>query len=113
GSSRLKRVHGAYISEEEIKRLAEFWRSQGKPSYEVSILEERRPGKADEDEDYDEKYEEAVAFVMEVGQASVSLLQRRFKIGYNRAARIIERMEREGIVGPSDGVKPREVLIRK
>ncbi len=113
GSSRLKRVHGAYISEEEIKRLAEFWRSQGKPSYDMSILEERRPAKADEDEDYDEKYEEAVAFVMEVGQASVSLLQRRFKIGYNRAARIIERMEREGIVGPSDGVKPREVLIRK
>ena len=115
GSSRLKRVHGAYVSEEEIKRVAEFWRSQGRPDYNLEILRERlkeRGGTA-EDEDYDEKYDEAVAFVMETGQASVSLLQRRFKIGYNRAARIIERMEREGIVGPSDGVKPREVLIRR
>nr|NIS72229.1 hypothetical protein [Pseudomonadota bacterium] len=63
--------------------------------------------------DYDEKYDEAVAFVAETGQASISLIQRRFRIGYNRAARIVERMEAEGIVGPSDGVKPREVLIHK
>ena len=114
GSSRLKRVHGAYIREDEIKQVAEFWRSQGKPEYNLDILKET-PSKAAsrEEDDYDEKYDEAVAFVMETGQASVSLLQRRFKIGYNRAARLIERMEREGIVGPSDGVKPREVLIRK
>ncbi|HEX16715.1 MAG TPA: DNA translocase FtsK, partial [Deltaproteobacteria bacterium] len=94
--------------------VAEFWRSQGKPEYNLDILKET-PSKAAsrEEDDYDEKYDEAVAFVMETGQASVSLLQRRFKIGYNRAARLIERMEREGIVGPSDGVKPREVLIRK
>ncbi len=65
------------------------------------------------EEEYDEKYDEAVAFVAETGQASISLVQRRFRIGYNRAARIIEKMEEEGVVGLSDGVKPREVLIKK
>jgi S-DNA-T family DNA segregation ATPase FtsK/SpoIIIE len=66
-----------------------------------------------EEEEYDEKYDEALGFVAETGQASISLIQRRFRIGYNRAARIIEKMEEEGVVGPSDGVKPREVLVKK
>ena len=61
----------------------------------------------------DEKYEEAVRFVSEKGEASISMIQRRFRIGYNRSARMVERMEREGLVGPSTGIKPREVLRRK
>lgn len=113
GSSRLKRVHGAYVSEEEIRRVVDFWKAQGTPEYNLDIL--REPQAAEEDlPDYDDpKYEEAVNYVIQTGQASVSALQRRFKIGYNRAARLIERMEREGIVGPSDGVRPREVLVKK
>jgi S-DNA-T family DNA segregation ATPase FtsK/SpoIIIE len=113
GSSRLKRVHGAYASEEEIKRVVEFWKDQGKPEYNLNILKEELEGPPEEYPDYDDpKYEEAVNYVIHTGQASVSALQRRFKIGYNRAARLIERMEKEGIVGPSDGVRPREVLVK-
>ena len=113
GSSRLKRIHGAYVSEEEIKRVADFWKAQGRPEYNMEILtEETTPQEGMPDYD-DPKYEEAVNYVIQTGQASVSALQRRFKIGYNRAARLIERMEREGIVGPSDGVRPREVLIKR
>ena len=113
GSSKLLRVHGAYVSEVEIKRLVDFWREQGGPTYDRSILLERRERKELEEGDYDEKYDDAVAYVSRTGQASISLIQRKLRIGYNRAARIIERMEEEGIVGPSDGVKPRDVLIRK
>ena len=108
------RVHGAFISEVEIRRLVDFLKKQGTPEYDPSIIEEKRGKEAQpSEEDHDEKYDEAVAFVAETGQASISLIQRRFRIGYNRAARIVERMEAEGVVGPSDGVKPREVLIHK
>lgn len=114
GSSKMIRVHGAFISEIEIRRVVDFLKKQGKPEYDPSIIEEKRARDARMDEqEYDEKYDEAVAFVTETGQASISLIQRRFRIGYNRAARIVERMEAEGVVGPSDGVKPREVLIHK
>jgi len=113
GSSKLLRIHGAYVSEGEIKRLVEFWRRQGGPTYDRNILRERRERKELKDEEYDEKYDEAVAIVSRTGQASISLIQRKLKIGYNRSARIVERMEEEGIVGPSDGVKPRDVLIHK
>ncbi len=114
GSSKLKRVHGALVSPGEIKRMVDFLRNQGKPIYDQSILEEKKAKETGtEKEEYDEKYDEAVAFVAETGQASISLIQRRFRIGYNRAARIVEKMEEEEIVGPSDGVKPREVLIHK
>jgi S-DNA-T family DNA segregation ATPase FtsK/SpoIIIE len=116
GSSKLTRLHGAFVSSAEIKRIVEFWKNQGKPSFDPSILAEVKKEKeaagGGEDE-YDEKYDEAVAFVAETGQASISLIQRRFRIGYNRAARIVEKMEEEGVVGPSDGVKPREVLVKK
>ena len=112
GVGRLQRLHGPFVSEGEIKRIVEFLKQQGTPSYQSEILEEK-----DEEENgeelNDEKYNEAVEFVMDKGEASISMVQRRFRIGYNRAARIIERMEREDIVGPSDGVKPREVLKRK
>ncbi len=109
GIGRLQRLHGAYVSEGEIKRIVEFLRKQGEPVYHNEILEERDEEAAGEEID-DEKYREAVEFVVERGEASISMVQRRFRIGYNRAARIVERMERDGIVGPSDGVKPREVL---
>ena len=113
GSSKLLRIHGAYVSEGEIKRLVEFWQRQGEPTYTRNILLERKERKEREDDEYDEKYDEAVAYVSTTGQASISLIQRKLRIGYNRAARIIERMEEEGVVGPSDGVKPRDVLIHK
>jgi S-DNA-T family DNA segregation ATPase FtsK/SpoIIIE len=109
GLGRLQRLHGPFVSEGEIKRIVEFLKQQGTPTYQEEILEEKEEEGNSEDID-DEKYKEAVEFVMEKGEASISMVQRRFRVGYNRAARIIERMETEGIVGPSDGVKPREVL---
>lgn len=108
---RLQRLHGPFVSEGEIKRIVEFFKKQGSPVYQNEILEEKEEANGDDDID-DEKYREAVEFVMEKGEASISMIQRRFRIGYNRAARIIEKMERDEIVGPSDGVKPREVLKR-
>jgi S-DNA-T family DNA segregation ATPase FtsK/SpoIIIE len=114
GSSKLARIHGAFVSSAEIKRVVEFLKKQGEPAYESAILLEEKKGKeASAEDEYDEKYDEAVAFVAETGQASISLIQRRFRIGYNRAARIVEKMEEQGVVGPSDGVKPREVLVKK
>lgn len=114
GSSKLIRIHGAFVSGAEIKRIVEFLKKQEKPSYDSSILlEVKKKREAAGEEEYDEKYDEAVAFVTETEQASISLIQRRFRIGYNRAARIIEKMEEQGVVGASDGVKPREVLAKK
>jgi DNA segregation ATPase FtsK/SpoIIIE, S-DNA-T family len=112
GLGRLQRLHGPFVSEGEIKRIVEYLRQQGTPAYHNEILEEKDEGSSDEEID-DEKYRDAVEFVADRGEASISMIQRRFRIGYNRAARIIERMESEGIVGPSDGVKPREVLRRR
>jgi S-DNA-T family DNA segregation ATPase FtsK/SpoIIIE len=117
GSSKLVRLHGAFVSSPEIKRIVDFLKKQGKPTYlDPSILAEvkkEKEGVEGQEDEYDEKYDEALAFVAETGQASISLIQRRFRIGYNRAARIIEKMEEEGVVGPSDGVKAREVLVKK
>ncbi|MCX5817554.1 MAG: DNA translocase FtsK 4TM domain-containing protein [Proteobacteria bacterium] len=113
GISRLQRLHGPFVSEGEIKRIVEFLKGQGTPSYQTEILEERDDESNGEEEMDDEKYREAVEFVLDKGEASISMVQRRFRVGYNRAARIVERMEREGVVGPSDGVKPREVLKRQ
>ena len=115
GTSKLTRIHGAYVSDKEIGKIVDFVKQQGKPSYDESIHEYEEESSAAEksSEAYDEKYDEAVELVTDLGQASISLVQRYMKIGYNRAARIIERMELEGVVGPSDGVKPRKVLARK
>jgi S-DNA-T family DNA segregation ATPase FtsK/SpoIIIE len=113
GTAKLQRIHGAYISEDEISKITEFLRSQKSPHYDESITE--TPDASDTTlslEDYDEKYDEAVALVTQTRQASISMVQRHLRIGYNRAARIIEIMEKEGIVGPADGAKPREVLVR-
>jgi S-DNA-T family DNA segregation ATPase FtsK/SpoIIIE len=115
GTSKLVRIHGPYVSEKEIERIVDFVKKQAMPAYDESISEYHADTKEGEqpDKDFDEKYDEAVELVTELGQASISLVQRYLKVGYNRAARMIERMESEGIVGPSDGVKPRKVLARK
>ena len=116
GTAKLQRIHGAFISELEVQRLTDFWRSQQlrqDPLRErVNFQDLSSTQDVDEDE-MDEKYEEAVQLVTETRQASISMLQRRLRVGYNRAARMIEIMEQQGIVGPSDGVKPREVLSSK
>jgi len=117
GKAKMERIHGAYISEKETERVIAFLKEQGTAQYEESVIEavEEQEGNGDfiSDDDYDEKYDDAVALVCETGQASISMVQRRLRVGYNRAARMIEIMEKEGIVGPSDGSKPREVLARK
>lgn len=115
GTSRLIRIHGVYVSDKEIEGIVAFIKNQAKPAYDETIVALEKEGEDAEKsaEEYDEKYDEAVLLVTELGHASISLVQRYMKIGYNRAARIIERMETEGVVGPSDGVKPRKVLARK
>ncbi len=115
GAAKLQRIHGAYISEEETEKIITFLKNQGPVTYDESVLqsvEEEKETEGAAKEDYDEKYDEAVAVVTETGQASISMVQRRLRVGYNRAARMIETMEREGIVGPPDGSRPREVLVR-
>jgi S-DNA-T family DNA segregation ATPase FtsK/SpoIIIE len=115
GTSKLTRIHGPYVSDKEIERIVEFIKKQARPSYDETITEYRADSSDTEksDGEFDEKYDEAVELITELGQASISLVQRYLKVGYNRAARMIERMEAEGVVGPSDGVKPRKVLARK
>lgn len=115
GVGKIQRLHGAFLSDEELGRLLTFVKEQGRPSYDISVTESAagngNGNGDDDDEEYDEKFDEAVEIVAETRQASISMIQRRLRIGYNRAARIIERMEKDGMVGPSDGVKPREVLL--
>lgn len=115
GTSKLARIHGPYVSEKEIERIVDFVKKQAMPAYDESITAYHPDAAEGEksDEEFDEKYDEAVTLVTDLGQASISLVQRYMKVGYNRAARMIERMEAEGVVGPSDGVKPRKVLARK
>ena len=115
-SHHLQRVHGALVTEKEIKRVVDHLKAQGSPVYDESILsapDDEGGAEGGEDDLSDELYDQAVAIVSEMKRVSISMLQRKMRIGYNRAARMIERMEREGIVGPADGAKPREVLIRK
>ena len=115
GTAKLQRIHGAYVSEQEIERVVGFLKQQGTAEYDASVLamaEEPEGGEEGGAEEFDDRYDEAVAIVTETGQASISMLQRRLRVGYNRAARMIETMEREGVVGPADGAKPREVLVR-
>ena len=113
GTAGLQRIHGALISEGEIARITEFLKNQRKPEYDQAVTERVVEEKAASDnQEYDERYDDAIALITKTGQASISMVQRHLRIGYNRAARIIEMMEKEGIVGPSDGAKPREVLVR-
>jgi S-DNA-T family DNA segregation ATPase FtsK/SpoIIIE len=113
GTSKLQRIHGAYVSEEEVGRLAACLREQGRPDFDETLIRMREEAEAKEerDEDTDEMYDRAVAIVAETRNASISYIQRRLKVGYNRAARMIEQMEAEGIVGPQDGTKPRDVFV--
>jgi S-DNA-T family DNA segregation ATPase FtsK/SpoIIIE len=112
GTSKPQRVHGAYVSEAEIGRLVEAWKAVEQTRYDDGFLTPGGDRVSAEEDEYDEKYDEAIALVTKVGQASISMLQRRLRVGYNRAARMIEMMEKDGIVGPADGIKPREVLVR-
>jgi S-DNA-T family DNA segregation ATPase FtsK/SpoIIIE len=115
GAAKLQRIHGAFITEQETERLVAFLKQQGAADYDETILQvvEEDPETVEiRNEEYDEKYDEAVAVVTETGQASISMVQRRLRVGYNRAARMIEIMEKEGIVGPADGSRPREILVR-
>ena len=118
GSSRLTRVHGAFVTETEINRVVEFWKEQARPEYDQTFLLAPPAEEGDEMEDdeldgvEDPMYTDAVRVVLEMGKASTSTLQRRLRLGYGRAARILDMMQREGIIGPPDGSKPREVLKR-
>src|SRR5213594_16250 len=119
GTARVQRLHGAFVSDGDVHRVVDFIKRQGKPVYDaefVAALERARSEKGAEgmeEDDYDEVYEQARELVMESRQASISWLQRRLRVGYNRAARMIERMEREGLVAPAaEAGKPREVLVQ-
>jgi DNA segregation ATPase FtsK/SpoIIIE, S-DNA-T family len=116
GSSRLTRVHGAFVTEQEIMGVVDFWKAQAKPEYDQSYLiapsEDSEPDSDEPMGEQDPMYEEALRVVMEMGKASTSTLQRRLRLGYGRAARILDMMHRDGIIGPPDGSKPREVLKR-
>ncbi len=109
---KLRRIHGAFLSDDEVHRLVAFLKTQAKPVYDMEILKPRdEDGEGASADDYhDELYDQAVAIVCETRQASVSFIQRRLQIGYNRSARMVEQMEREGIVGAPNGIKPREIL---
>ena len=113
GSSRLLRIHGAYVSEKEVARLANYLRKAAKPVYDETVGKPERSVEAGEAIEHDPLFDEAVKFVIDSGQASTSALQRRFRIGFSRAGRLIDVMEREGIIGPPDGSKPREILAAR
>jgi len=117
GISQLLRLHGAFVSDEEIEKITGYLRSQGEPSYRTEILV------SDEDEDEDQDgsgsnstddplFQDALVLARQSGRVSASFLQRHLNVGYNRAAKMIETMESRGIVGPQDGSRPREVLMR-
>jgi S-DNA-T family DNA segregation ATPase FtsK/SpoIIIE len=116
GTSRLQRVHAPYVTEKEIAAVTAFWREQGEVEYAEGFLEAPKDDKStgessnDNPDDNDPMFDDAVRLVFEFGKASTSLLQRRLRIGYGRAAHLIDLMEKDGLVGPADGSKPREIL---
>jgi S-DNA-T family DNA segregation ATPase FtsK/SpoIIIE len=128
GSARVHRLHAPYVTEKEIAAVVEFWKAQGVAQYQEKFLEtpkedrespdgagdsgEISPDDNEDDNNNDPLFNDAVRLVVEFGKASTSLLQRRLRIGYGRAAHLIDLMERDGIVGAADGPKPREVLKR-
>ena len=116
GTSRLMRLHAPYVSEKETAAVVDFWKAQGEAEYVEGFLEAPREerkeieGDGSAEGDNDELFDDAVRLVFEFGKASTSLLQRRLRIGYGRAAHLIDLMERDGLVGPADGSRPRELL---
>ncbi|MGA1845310.1 MAG: DNA translocase FtsK [bacterium] len=114
GCSDLVRIHGSSVTEEEINSLVDFLIQQGPPEYDTSIICDRTEDeKGADSSEYDELYDQAVDLVVKTNKASISMVQRRLRIGYNRAARMIELMERDGVVSKPEGSKPRQVLVRK
>jgi S-DNA-T family DNA segregation ATPase FtsK/SpoIIIE len=117
GTSRLQRIQGAYIDEAQIAKLTEYWRRQGEPEFHEELLEEVDTGDADSggdpefDPDEDPLLEEAIRLVAEMQTASTSMLQRRLRLGYTRAGRLIDMLERRGVISGYEGSKPRQVLI--
>jgi S-DNA-T family DNA segregation ATPase FtsK/SpoIIIE len=113
GTSRLQRLHGPYVSEKEVGELVAFLADQGTPEFDDSLIQVAEESEAGgmPDEEVDEMFDLAVSIVSETRNASISYIQRRLKVGYNRAARIIEHMERDGMVGPQDGTRAREVFL--
>ncbi|MEC7641256.1 MAG: DNA translocase FtsK [Nitrospinota bacterium] len=114
-TSSLRRIHGVMVNDDEINRIIRFIKEQQEADYHEDIfdlpVDDQSPVDDDKGE-FDEKYDEAVALVANAQQASISMVQRRLRVGYNRAARMIEIMEKEGVVGPPDGIKPREVYVK-
>jgi S-DNA-T family DNA segregation ATPase FtsK/SpoIIIE len=117
GTSRLQRVHAPFVTEKEIAAVTDFWKQQGQAEYVQGFLEAPKDASGreidaggDGDDDNDELFQDAVRLVLEFGKASTSLIQRRLRVGYGRAAHLIDMMERDGIVGPAEGSKPREIL---
>ncbi len=113
GGSDPLRLHGAWVRENEIERVVDFWKRQGKPVYDEEILRPRSDGREGSEDDVpDELYDQALQVVTQLERVSISLLQRKMGVGYNRAADLIERLERDHVIGPANGIKPREVLMR-
>lgn len=121
GENAPERIQGAYVSDEELEALVEYTVNQQKAQYDekfmnLSLAKDQGNaggGVKSTDEEYDDPlYNDIVEFVITTGKASASLLQRRFKLGYNRAARVIDLLEERGIIGPQNGSKPREVLVK-
>jgi S-DNA-T family DNA segregation ATPase FtsK/SpoIIIE len=122
GSARVHRLHAPFVTEKEIAAVVEFWKAQGTAEYQQQFLEAPKEqgsadaggarGEGEGEADDDPLFQDAVRLVVEFGKASTSLLQRRLRIGYGRAAHLIDLMEQDGIVGAADGPKPREVLKR-
>jgi S-DNA-T family DNA segregation ATPase FtsK/SpoIIIE len=119
GGGRITRVHGPFVSDEEVEKVVEFLREQGDPAYLEEVTEPADddgtplPGLAAAGEGERGLYEQAVAVVAREGKASTSFIQRHLNLGYNRAAKLIEQMEKEGVVGPANHVGKREVLVRR
>ena len=121
GESAPIRIQGCFVTDEEIKKITDYVKKQAKPEYDDTYFEIMRNSEAGESFSFtpdgtsakDSMYDEALAFVKESQKASTSLLQRRFGIGYNRAARIIDQLEDNGVIGPANGSKPREVYIKE
>lgn len=117
GSSFATRIQAPFVSDEEVENLVGFIKGQAAPEYNEALIssaeESQSGGDDDGDEELDELYDKAIEIVADSDQASVSMIQRRLRIGYNRAARMVERMEKDAIVGPADGARPREVYLKR